>query len=361
MDSNINFYLGVNTSSGYLPLFAKSYSAFESSRAYIVKGGSSKIRSEFIYNLANEIIKEGFACEWIISHIDESKIEGAIFRDIDVYILDGSRNNLIDPIMTDCTEYIINIGNICDRRQLFKKRYEIIPCHVSAMEHNKKCIKFMNAAEAMKEDTSRVIGDCVNTEKIEKFISSFTRKEFGINSENTGKTDVRFLSAITCDGIKTQYDTVKNLCARIFVLDDKTGCVADPFIRQIKDAAVLCGYDVTLCIDPISGKKNEHIIIPELSVAVFTSNDIHKWTGECTKKISSARFTDREVIRSHRGRVRFNAEAVNDLLNQAAIHMDGVKNATDKIDRIYDEHLEKEKLELIVNEAKKNILSGVEL
>ena len=355
---NINtcFYLSTNTSSGYSPIFSKACSPFSDNRTYIITGAGKSLRQTLIEKITAELIKEGFDCEKIISPVDNG-IEGVIFKELDICIFDGHRAELPILDICDCTQYVINLSNFCETGELYSLRKEISQYCIESGEHNKKCIKFLNAASTMREDILRVIGDCLSAEKLEKYINRFTEKEFGTVSDVKGKTDFRYLNAVTPDGINTLYETVNENFSKIYLLDDKTGCVSEPFINQLKESAVNCGYDIIICPDPINPNICRYLLIPELSMAIITSDEIIKWNGDYTKKISSSRFTDREIIKSHRGRVRFNIEAINELTSQAFMHMDKVKKITEKIDLIYNEHTDINNLESIIFKIKSDILS----
>ena len=360
MDSDRSFYLATNTAHGYKSLFEKACLPDADSRVYIVKGASSKIRSRFIKDVANSLSKEGFCFEKILCSYDSNKVEGVIFEDLNVCIFDGNYKNKLDPMFCECTQYIINLGEICKRDKLFLKRNEIIPLYNNAKESSMKCNKFLVAAISMQEDTSRIIGKCVSADKLEKFVSRFAKKEFGSVSDKIGEISLRFLSTISSDGYKTQFDTLRNMCARIYVLEDKANCVSDTFISQIKDCALMCGYDIILCVDPISSSKLEHIIIPELSLGVFTSNQLHQWEGEYTKKISSSRFTDRDTIKNHKTRIKFNLDAIDELISQSCVHLENMKNNIDLIDEIYDQYSNTDDIDSYVFSTKEDILSLVD-
>lgn len=354
MENRAVFYLETNTAQGYEPIFHRTYTPFSNSRTYIIRGASSRIRSEFIKGLSEELFKEGYSCEKIISSFDENITEGSIFPELNLNIFDGGRSNMPDPAF-DCTEYIVNMGRVCDRKKLFSMRNEIAKNYIRYRDNNRKCIKFLNAARSMQEDTARVMGDCLSAEKLEKFVSRFLQKEFGTISDKAGKVTYRYLSAVTPQGIETRFDTVKNMCAGIYVLEDKTGVVSPAFMNQLKDGAVLCGYEVIVCLDPLDGKTPEHLIIPELSLGIVLSDGIHKWQYDCTKKINAVRFADREIVKSHKGRAKFNGEAVEELTRQASVHMQSVKDALKNIDDIYDECCDKEKIPEIIKSVKKEI------
>lgn len=354
-------YLSSFTSDGYTSLFQDVFNPFSDEKIYILQGASEQTRTYFIEKLSEIISKEGYMSENIISCYDNCKKEGVIFHDIGTYVLDGKSENSISGIIFDCNEYIVNLSQACDRKKLYESRKEIFSLYDCIKKHESRCQKFLCAAYSMQEDTQRLIGKSLNAEKLEKFITRFVRKEFGSFSEKSGKISKRFLSSINLTPCEALIETVKQLCSRIYILDDKYDVVSDTLINQLKDAACACGFDVILFLDHINSNRARHIIIPELSLCFFTSDDLSLWNNEYTKKISFTRFVDRETIKKHKNRLRFNSNAVKELVYQAAINLAEIRKIKSKMDEIYDRYTNKEKIDEFIEKTADEILSSVQI
>lgn len=356
MNGSKKTYLSAQTADGLKSFFESVYEPFCGRRYFLVTGASGKIRSDFISSVAETVGKEGFHRETVLSAFDSEKIDGVIFDEIDVCICDISAMGNIDFSVCDCAQYIVDLGETCDRTALYEKREEIFSVRDDVESHLCKCRKFLGAALSMSDDTRRIVGKSLNAEKLEKFVARFVRKEFGTVSQNSGKLSKRLISALSPEGIATQYDTIKSACARIYVLDDEFDIVSDALINQIKDAAVLCGYDVILCPDCIDPEKSRHVIIPQLSLCFFTSDSLCKWDDEYTKKVNYTRFVDRETVKCHKNRIRFNNDAIEELICQASVNLEIVKCDFDRLDDIYDGYCEKEKINEYVENTTDQIL-----
>lgn len=357
MNHDKSFFLSAYTCDGKTSFSDDIFTPFSDDRLFLVKGASGKARSEFIKTTADIIQKEGFEYETILSDIDGEKIEGVIFDEIGVYILDACVAKGNGLRLYDCTQYIVNLGEICCRKELYEKREEIFSVWAEKEKYEQRCRKFLNACVSMQEDTQRIVGKSLNAEKLEKYVTRFVKKEFGAVSEKPGKLSRRFVGTLSPDGINTQYDTIKNLCAHIFVLDDSFNIVCETLLNQIKDAAISCGYDVTVCCDFIDASKIRHLIIPQLSLCFFTSDYICKWEGEYTKKLNFTRFVDRETVKCHKNRIKFNADAIEELVCQASVNLEMVKCDVDRLDDIYENYCDNGKLTEIVEKTADEILS----
>lgn len=354
-------YLSSFTFNGYTSLFQNVFNPCSDEKIYILQGASEQTRTYFVEKLSEIISKEGFMSENIVSCYDDRKKEGVIFHDIDTYVIDGKKENNVSGIIFDCNEYIVNLSQACDRKELYERRKEFFSLYDCVKKHESRCQKFLCAAYSMQEDTQRLIGKSLNAEKLEKFITRFVRKEFGSFSEKSGKISKRFLTSLNLTSCTTLIETVKQLCSRIYILDDKYDVVSDALINQLKDAASVCGFDVILFLDHINSERARHIIIPELSLCFFTSDDLVSWTDEYTRKISFTRFVDREIIKKHKNRLRFNSNAVKELVYQASINVSEIKKIKRKTDEIYDQCTDKDLVDELVEKTADEILSSVKL
>ena len=350
MENEKNIYLSSFSASGYQNLLKSSFRAYSDNIIYIIKGASSSIRSMFISQIKEQIKKEGYFCDTVLSPGSDAKIEGVIFNEIGLYIFDGTNENFFEELL-DCNIFLINLGECVNRKEIFEKR-ELIFKHIKDKKlFEEKSKKYLSTVISMKNDIDRTVGKSLNAEKIERFVTRFVKKEFGTVGEKCGDAKYCYISAFSGEDTVTLFDTIRESCARIYIIDDKLNIVTNTLILQLKDAAVLCGYDVICCLDNISSKEIEHLIIPELSLCIFSSNIYHQWIGDYTKKINSIRFTDREIIKAHKNRVDFNIDAIEELLSQAKTNLHNANKEEKKIDEIYLQFLDKSKLENAVSKT----------
>ena len=72
-------------------------------------------------------------------------------------------------------------------------------------------------------------------------------------------------------------DTAKNLCDRIYLIDDVYGASSRLLLSTLRGQALANGYDIITCYCPLAPfEKIEHIFVPELRVGFMTANDYHQ-------------------------------------------------------------------------------------
>lgn len=361
MSENL-YYLGTYSSNGFASLFEKTYYNKEKFNTYVVTGGCTLANEMLIKNLANEIEKEGFIAERIVSFLDKNKIIGVIFPEIQIFVFEGGFPQNIALFLEDCNEKVVSTSDCCDREKISEFRDTIFKNKIRAKEYIKKSIKYIEVAQTIYHDNINVTKDLIDTEKLDRFVFRFSKRELAEKKDTIGKEETRLLSAITPYGISTLDETFKNICKKSYVLEDKSDIVSYMLIEKIKNEALINGYNVICCPNSIYDNNSpEHLILPELKLGIFTSNNNHKWHGDCYKKINADRFVLKEEIKKHKNRIKFNCNAQADLIFQASHLLSKFKEKDDNVQNIYNEFTDFDKVDEIKNSVKNEILSKVKL
>lgn len=353
------FYTSALTGDGYFSLADKCTQDSPDTRTYLIRGGLSE-SSGFIENVCASLIREGLFAQRFLNPFDPELTDGAFFPDVDVYIFNGNFPNKFNAYMPDCRQYTVNLGACANKKELFLNKSLIGEAMENERKYILKAVRFLSTAKTVIDDTERLACDAVNVEKIERFVSRFIKKEFGTVSSFAGKEYFRFLTVLTPYGISFNENTLTKMCPKLYCVDDKIGFVSSLLISQIRESAVLCGFDVINLMSHISKNKDaEHIIVPELGLGIITSNEIHPYKGESFRRINSQRFFESEKINKHKTRVRFNLNAEKELLQQASFLMKEAKKYRDEYYEIYSRGFNKEKIQSLEKETVREILSYI--
>ena len=87
---------------------------------------------------------------------------------------------------------------------------------------------------------------------------------------------------------------------------------------------------------PLSDSNElEHLVIPSLRLGFVTSNRFHQFGLGEVKKISCARFTDRQALRSKHSRLSFTKKACGEFIDEALEALREAKNIHDELEKIY--------------------------
>lgn len=352
----VYFYVNSIGPEGVFSVCSECLSDTTETRAYFVRGGIGE-SSDFIRNVTASLEKEGLFCQRFLSFYGERYLDGAYFPDIDVYIFDG--NFVKCPVtLPDCRHYTVDLGVAARKKELFLNKILISQAMEEEKRFLKKAEKFLSTIKSIREDTLRLSCDAVNTDKIERFVSRFIKRELGTASSFTGREYFRMLTSFTPEGISFPENTLVKMCPKLYCIDDKTGTVSGSIVSQIRESAMLCGFDVVSLLSPFNkNNRSEHIIVPEIGLGIITSNNFHRYEGECFKRISSTRFLDSEKMKKHKARIGFNLNAEKELSGQAFYLLDEARKCREEYSEIYSRSYDKEKIQSLEKETVKEILS----
>lgn len=353
ISDSVYFYTDAVTPEGIFSLCKICSEDTSSTRTFLVRGSLNE-RFSFVENVCTSLEKEGIFSQKFLNVFDLQKLDGVYFPDIDVYLFSSD----FPLTMPDVRQYTIDLGIAANKKELFLNKELIREAQEREKKYIKKSAKFLLTARSVMEDNARLAGDCVNAEKIERFVSRFVKREFGTASSFSGKEYFRFLTAVTPSGCSFPESTLTNMCPKLYCIDDKLGFTSSLLMSQLRESALICGFDVINMLSPLGRQKSaEHIFVPELGLGIITSNVIHAYKGDCFKRINALRFIDNEKIKKHKERIRFNLSAQKELISQSYHLMSEAKKSRDEYSQICSRSYDKEKIQSLEKETVKEILS----
>ena len=352
------FFLGANTPTGFYSLFSELHSPEDGRVLYIIKGGPGTGKSSLMKRVAEKAEKKGLYCERIYCSSDPDSLDAVIIPSLKISIADGTAPHILEPKYPGVSEVIIDLGAYRNDMLLREKREEIISeCKENSAEH-KKCVGFLEAVKGVDNDMRKIAVSAVNTSKLERFSRHLEEKEIPVSSEKNGKMQKRFLSALTPKGLTVFYDTVPALCENIWVLEDDFGAVSQLLLKYLTAAALNNGHDCIVCPCVMRPEtKIEHLLIPSLNTAFFSSNRFHPWENDKCRAINCRRFYNEEILKNHRARLLFDRKAKDELLSEAVSHLEKAKAIHDELEKYYIEAMDFERMNEDTNKVINEIMT----
>ena len=177
---------------------------------------------------------------------------------------------------------------------------------------------------------------CTDTAKIKRAASRIASREFGKPTGRIGEESHRMISAVTPDGITFFGDTVRQLCERIYIIEDDNIASSAALLSLLRGYALSGGHDIITSPSPLSPDgEPEHLLIPDLSLGFATSNRLHPAEFDGAVKINSSRFTDRAALRRHMSRLNFTKKAYGEFIGEAITSLESAKSIHDDLESIY--------------------------
>lgn len=335
MTYNTEFFLGANTSGGFVSFFDELYNPYTDSDVYIIKGGPGTGKSTFMKKVADALEESGVYTERIYCASDPSSLDAVIAPEKGFAIADGTAPHTLEPRFPGASENIINPGQFWDSRILRKNRDRILSLSLENSLYHRRSAAYLSAAGSIARQNTAIVSRYIKEEKIHSFSSRFLARELPRKRKTEpGRRMRRFLSAITPSGIVFKDNTVKRTAARVFALDDRYGAVSSLICERIGEGALASGYDVIFCYCPMNPQKCEHIIIPEKNIAIISLSHGHSYALSFDRVIHSSRFLN-EGLKECRQLLRFNERLKSELTSQAVEMLKKAKSTHDLLESEY--------------------------
>lgn len=243
----------------------------------------------------------------------------------------------IEPQYPGAYETVVNLCDFWDEEQLQAQRGHIMQLSGELSRAHERCCRFLAAAGSLLNDSYRIAAEYVDTAKAARYVQRLSEREFGAaKAERRGKETVRFLSALTNEGIVAFENTPAALCERLYIIDDDCGAVSRILLNALRSNALAAGYDIISCYCVSSPyEKLEHMLIPQLGLGFLTSNRYHLFDIPCYRHIHAKRFLDADGMRSKKQRLSFNRKAAGELLDEAARLLAEAKEVHDELEGCY--------------------------
>lgn len=316
INAPVGFFLGANTPQGFCGFHHELYDGREGWRAFLIKSGPGTGKSSLMKSILADMRERGMETEALFCSSDPHSLDGVVVPAIKTVIFDATAPHILEPQYWGTVEQIVDLSSCMDAEILHKDYKAVIEATDACSAAHARCRQFMGAAATLLGDNRRMATACTDTEKVVRSAARIAAREWGGKS-GQGKEKRRFLSALTPEGTVVFYETLQNLCPRIYALEDEYGAASELLLAQLRRRALEAGLDIITCPCPLFPQKIDHLLIPELGLGFTQSNAHHRADFPVYRRIHAARFTDTEGLREVKEKLSFNRKAARELLRQA--------------------------------------------
>ena len=318
MDMPIKYFLGANTAVGFVGYAEETYDADDGWRMYLIKSGPGTGKSSLMRKLYERMMALGVEGEVFSCSSDPSSLDGVRFPSLKMGMLDATAPHVTEPQFWGAVEQIVPLSVCMDEEKLHGEAEKIVLLTRQNRALHARVRQYIHAASAMLRENRRIAEAAVDVDKVRRLAARTARQEFG-TADGDGRVTHRFLSAVTPQGVLTEYGTLQALCPRIYSIEDEDGAASRLFLEELLRHALATGADAVVCPCPLSPHDGaEHLLFPSLGVGFTTSNEAHKVDFPVYRRIHATRFTEAEAMSARRQRMSFNRRAARELLEQAS-------------------------------------------
>lgn len=348
------FFLGANSPKGFHSKFDQLFNYGDNCRCILIKGGPGTGKSTVLKKIAAALNAKGLSTELIYCTADCDSLDAVVTEDTKFSAVDATLPHAVEANYPGAYEEVFDLSRFWNSEMLKKNEKIIKELFNQNRELHTRARKYIAAAAELLEDAAKLSLGTISPEKVAVVAARICKKEFGKREHRQGKEKLRFLSAVTNNGVFMFENTAKILCKKIYVVEDEYGAASRIFMNTVRKAALERGLDIITCRCGIfPGEKNEHIFIPSLELGFMTSNKRHRVKTEPYRIIHAKRFLNGESAKQNKFRLRFDTRTATMLINQAVEYMKEAKNIHDRLESIYasamDFKLAEQEAEKIIN------------
>lgn len=346
MSAQKKIFLAANSPKGFVSFFDELYNPYQNSRAYIIKGGPGTGKSSLMKKIGAAAEEKGFEVIYVFCSSDPRSLDGIIIPELSFCMADGTAPHVLEPRFPGAVENIVNLGAFWKKEELFQKADEIRALSLENSIYHRRSVRFLAAAGELLEENEKLVSPLVLEEKLSGFAQRFCSRELSNKKTGVpGKKKNCLLSGITPEGVVFFGSTVKAFATRIIAVEDENGPVSGALLEQIGETAVKNGHDVVFCRCPMKPRGFcEHLLFPDASLALVTAKTAHDLRLPLSRTIHAKRFLDEKRLFENKNRLSLNRRLSAELIDGSVELLSKAKEVHDRLERLYIESMDFEKL-----------------
>lgn len=359
-ESNIlDFFLGSNTPEGFVSLFDEITGLYKDYVSYVIKGGPGTGKSTLMKKCAAEASRFEPYLERIHCSSDPNSLDAVILPGAKVTLADGTPPHVIEPKYPGAYESVVNFCDCWDEADLQKNRETVIDLSGKVSACHRQCVGLLKAASSLLQDNYLLAMSCTDGVKAAKAADNILERECKHRRGLLPKEHKRFLSAVTPKGLLCCTDTVNRLCDRIYVIKDSYGASSSLFMEELRAQLLQRGFEIYTCNCPLNPhQKIEHIFVPELRLGFVTANGFLPLEKalDAYRVVHFTRFTDMELLKKKKQRMRFNQRMAAELLDESVRALQKAKSVHDALEQVYGHAMDYKK----INDKAQAVLDAIQ-
>ncbi|HHV78164.1 MAG TPA: DUF2075 domain-containing protein [Firmicutes bacterium] len=233
---------------------------------------------------------------------------------------------------------IIHLGDYWDESKLRKHRTEIIACNREIKRLFERAYRYLRAAKAIYDDVEVAYMEAMDFAKANSLTEELLWEIFSNTkvSCHVGHERLLFASAITPDGMVNYLNTIVDRCRKVFIIQGEPGTGKSVLLGKIAHAALERGFNVETYRCPLNPEKPEHVVIPELGVALTKSIEPHSYQpGPNDTVVDMDSCLDPALLEARKNVISQGKKAFDQLFNAAIQFIKQAKNVHDEMEGYY--------------------------
>ena len=349
-----NFFPGGNTSRGFYSFYRYILGQDEARRIICIKGGPGTGKSSLMKKVGKYFNEKGYDIEYHHCSSDNNSLDGIVIKGLNVAILDGTSPHVVDPLNPGAVDEVLNMGDCWDEEGFKKYRHKIIDINKKVVKLFKRAYRFFGAAKLVYDDWYTYNNEALNINKLNLLKENLKESLFTTPPSNIGYDRHLFATAFTPNGIVTYIENLSADYKNIYVLKGGPGTGKSNVLEFLSTEALRRGYYVEIFHTPLIPEKIEHILIPDLNVAILTSNEINNLDLPGTV-IDMKDCLNLSTLEKNKVEMEYDATEFYTLLNKGLATIKEAKGLHDELETSFIPNMDFSKVDAVFTNIIKKI------
>lgn len=361
-----HIYPGNNTPLGFFSYYDYILSQEAAGKIYCIKGGPGTGKSTFMRKIADEFSAQGESIDFLICSSDPDSLDGILLKERRIALIDATSPHTVDPINPGAVDTIIHLGEYWNEEGIRQNKNAVIATGNKIRKYFGQGYNYLAAAGNIYENIANIYEEAAEKAEIYKMAARIVNKELGSYeiSLSTGEIKKAFASAVTPDGIINHIRSLVKGYKRIYVISAPVGFSSGKILSTVMESAAYRGFFTEAYYCPMRPVGDpEHLLIPELSVALLSANayhDLEAWEiAECAADreeypeiilIDMDEMCDEAEIETQRAFIEKSLAEFDNLLFSAIECIKKAKQEHDLLERYYIPNMDFKKIDLLRDE-----------
>jgi len=330
-----NFFAGANSGDGFRNLFPKMVDIEDTYDFIILKGGPGVGKNTFMREIGRTMEAAGTTVEYLRCSGDPDSLDGVVLPELKCAVADGTSPHVLEPKYPAAVDRYVNLGQFYDLTAAKEDADEIKAYTHAYQDAYVRAYHNLKAARQIELDSLQTVKRTFDSERADRRVRGIIQRELRLRGDQPGKTTDRFLGSITHKGYVWHFDSVRELCPKVYEFSDRWE-LAGEMLRKIRLAAAEKGWDTITCLAPEDPNRIEHVIVPGLGVAFVTSRPNMEYGERPYRHIR----VDALAKPTDKAQMHFRTRIVEQLREEAVAALKEAKMQHDRLEAVYNPYVD---------------------
>ncbi len=302
---------------------------------YIIKGKSGGVISRCFERFSEKLEKSG--AKFCVSRNYDGNLTGISCEEKGFIICNGTAPFSQEAVTFGATDSMISLETFQQSKRLRENADEIRSLMYTFSENERRCCRFLNAANGIYKDNMRLGKEINDSRKVSRYTAKLWSRYGSPPSGKIGVEKKLFYNVLSQEGVMSAKG-LNEICDTAIVIDDNCGYCSDMIIDRMRRYALSNGVDVLSFIRFFDyNAAPECIVMPALRFGVFCECNGSEADAPYIKTVKARRFLHTQPGESVKVRLQFNQKAMDSLIKEAASSLKEIQRINDELDSIYSQ------------------------